>query len=71
MIKREICCICNNTTFRDILDKDIQISQSLNLYDTKETNNLIPYNIIECTKCNSSMIKYLADINIVYGKKSY
>jgi len=68
MLKREICCICNNTTFRDILDKDIQISQSLNLYDTKKSNDLIPYNIIECKKCNSSMIKYLADINIVYGK---
>ena len=61
-------CICNNNTFKDILLNDFKISPSLNLYDTNETNELIPYNIIECTKCNSSMIKYLADINIVYGK---
>ena len=66
--ERKRCCICNNTTFRDILDKDVLISQSLNLFDTNNSNDLIPYNIIECKKCNSSMIKYLADINTVYGK---
>ena len=66
--ERKKCCICNNTTIKDILPKNVKISQSLNLFKTDKTNELIPYNIIECKKCNSSMIKYLADINIVYGK---
>ena len=66
--ERKKCCICNNNTFIDILNNNVEISPSLNLFDTNETTNLIPYNIIECTKCNSSMIKYMADINVVYGK---
>uniref|UniRef100_A0A6C0KHX2 C-methyltransferase domain-containing protein n=1 Tax=viral metagenome TaxID=1070528 RepID=A0A6C0KHX2_9ZZZZ len=66
--ERYKCCICNNTTFKNILLENIKISQSLNLFEIDKTNEFIPYNIIECKKCNSSMIKYLADINIVYGK---
>lgn len=66
--KRTKCCICNNTSFKDILEKDVEISPSLNLFDTNKTNELIPYNILECNKCNTSMIKYLANLDIVYGK---
>ena len=65
---RKECCICKNQSFVELLDEDYEISPSLNLFETDKTSTLIPYNIIECKKCNSSMIKYLADINIVYGK---
>ena len=66
--KRNVCCICNSNNLQELFDKDIEISPSLNLFETNKTHDLIPYNILECQKCNSSMIKYLADINIVYGK---
>lgn len=66
--KRTKCAICNSKNIQDIFNDDTKIAPSLNLFEKQEqTNKFIPYNIIECTQCNSSMIKYLADISIVYG----
>ena len=51
---RKECCICKNQSFVELLDEDYEISPSLNLFETDKTSTLIPYNIIECKKCNIS-----------------
>ena len=61
--QRNKCCFCECNKFTELLQNDVLISPSLNLYEQKSERNLIPYNIVECNKCKVSLIKYLANID--------
>ena len=67
--ERKRCCICNSESLHDLLERDIAIPLSLNLFEKKrDMNPIVPYNIVECAQCKTSQIKYLGDIQLVYGR---
>ena len=63
---REECCICKSKNIKPILDDDLQSQISLSMYEYKNKNSLIPYNILLCDDCNSAQNKYLGNLKLVY-----
>lgn len=63
---RDTCCICNSNDIHVLLENDLQSQLSLNMFEYKNKNPLIPYNILICNKCNSAQNKYLGDLKLVY-----
>ena len=66
--ERKMCCICGSKLLETLLDKDIETPITLSLFDTKHICPQIPYNIVECSECESTQIKYLGNISLVYEK---
>ena len=62
---RSHCIFCKEKLTNSLLPKDLEIP--VGCYSTDEpTINLIPYNILLCSKCKTSQTKYLGDLNEVY-----
>lgn len=66
--ERNMCCICKSINLSKLFNKDIEISLSLNLFEKKKNNPLIPYNILTCRDCNTTQNNYLGNLDIVYEK---
>ena len=65
---RNKCIFCDNTEFNTLFDNDYESSISLQMVETKENYDFMPYNILICNKCNAVQNKYLGNLDIVYGK---
>jgi hypothetical protein len=65
---REECCMCKSGELELLLENDLESQLSLNLYDYKNKNPFIPYNILSCKKCNTAQNKYLGNLELVYEK---
>lgn len=63
---RKTCCICESKLLEPLLPYDIETPITLSLFDTKHLCPQIPYNIVVCTNCESTQIKYLGNISLVY-----
>jgi hypothetical protein len=66
--ERQKCCICGNNVLETLLSEDIETPITLSLFDTKHICPQIPYNIVVCTNCETTQIKYLGNISLVYEK---
>ena len=64
--ERTKCCICESTLLEPLLNEDIETPITLSLFDNKHVCPQVPYNIVVCSKCESTQNKYLANISLVY-----
>lgn len=65
---RKTCCICESELLEPLLPYDIETPITLSLFDTKHICPQIPYNIVVCANCETTQIKYLGNISLVYEK---
>ena len=64
--ERKKCCICESSLLETLLNEDTETPITLSLFDNKHVCPQIPYNILACSKCKSTQIKYLANISLLY-----
>ena len=62
---RKNCIFCKEKLIQSLLLEDLKIATSCYTTDMP-VKNLIPYNVLICSKCKTSQIKYLGDIDEVY-----
>lgn len=62
---RQNCIFCKEKLTISLLAEDLKIATAC--YSTESpVKNLIPYNVLICSNCKTSQIKYLGDLNEVY-----
>jgi len=66
--ERQQCCVCGSKLLETLLSKDIETPITLSLFDSKHICPQIPYNVVVCSDCESTQIKYLGNISLVYEK---
>ena len=64
--ERNECCICNSSELESLLKNDTETPITFSLFDQKHICPQVPYNIVVCSKCESTQNKYLANISLVY-----
>jgi hypothetical protein len=65
--ERKKCIFCKCDNLQNLLSDDLKAPLSYSLSQLKNNIPFIPFNIQNCKKCNSCQIKYIGDLNIVYG----
>jgi hypothetical protein len=62
------CIICNHHLDDPFFPKDLSVPISCSCKTTKdETDIFIPYNILTCSECKTSQIKYIGDLSLIYA----
>ena len=64
--ERKKCCICGSSLLKPLLNEDTETPITLSLFDKKHVCPQVPYNILACSNCGSTQIKYLANISLLY-----
>lgn len=64
---RTKCCICESTLLEPLLNEDTETPITFSLFDDKHVCPQVPYNIVVCSKCETTQNKYLANISLVYA----
>lgn len=65
--QRKNCIFCKNDNLENLLLDDLKAPMSYSLSDIKNNIPFMPFNIQNCKKCNNCQIKYVGDLNIIYG----
>jgi len=65
--KRTECIFCESDDLEQLLKDDLKAPLSYSLSQNKNNISFMPFNIQNCRKCNCCQIKYIGDLNIVYG----
>lgn len=65
--QRTECIFCKSNDLQNLLINDLQAPLSYSLSEFISNIPFIPFNIQNCKKCNNCQIKYIGDLNIIYG----
>ena len=65
--ERKECIFCKSNNLQNLLINDLKAPLSYSLSEFISNIPFIPFNIQNCKKCNNCQIKYVGDLNIIYG----
>ena len=55
-----------SSLLKPLLNEDTETPITLSLFDKKHVCPQVPYNVLACSNCGSTQIKYLANISLLY-----
>jgi len=63
------CIFCKSSNLQNLLLNDLEAPLSWSLKEKEIDNNIgfMPFNIQNCKNCNNCQIKYIGDLDIIYG----
>ena len=65
--ERKKCIFCTSSHLQNLLLNDSEAPMSYSLSENENNIPFMPFNIQNCKECNSCQIKYVGDLNIIYG----
>ena len=65
--ERTKCIFCKCNKLENLLLNDLEAPLSWSLTEKDNNIGFMPFNIQNCKKCNNCQIKYIGDLDIIYG----
>lgn len=66
--ERQKCLMCDSGNFDIYFNHDYETSLSFQFSSKNDLGYIVPFNILSCKNCQTVQTKYIANVNILYGK---